>query len=1510
MFSDDRSNTISKQALNFPVGLLINSPKRRLGKLGRKPSNGSVQSSSSDTTTRSNESTGVRQPAKNKIRRHNNRLSTVFSRGPHLKDNQSDEDSTVADRMHLTDDPSELSMQLSAPGVLKIFGSEISTGANYKSVLATSHSSAQELVKEALERYSLDKAEAGAYVLCDVIGRLGEEHQWKTECFRVVGDNEKPLMLQSLWKPKEGFCRRFEIQRKSSVEKKTAKEKDTVTADDRSNTISKQALNFPVGLLINSPKRRLGKLGRKPSNGSVQSSSSDTTTRSNESTGVRQPAKNKIRRHNNRLSTVFSRGPHLKDNQSDEDSTVADRMHLTDDPSELSMQLSAPGVLKIFGSEISTGANYKSVLATSHSSAQELVKEALERYSLDKAEAGAYVLCDVIGRLGEEHQWKTECFRVVGDNEKPLMLQSLWKPKEGFCRRFEIQRKSSVEKKTAKEKDTVTAGINAQARKLQKIRSRGASVFIEEDLNSNFSLWRSLSEVNLSVKSKDPRMNGKSLLLEDLEPEVDKEGQCLGLEKEETESSDDNTTQYSIHPPFEFPYFLLLQGYSYRQDFVIYLMSEMTHVFGRCSEHSTGEDEERLKVDILLSAPDILPRHCSVRRLESSSHCEATKKTMTLVKPHHGAFVSHNGIPVKEETQLQTGDLLGLGDFYLFMYKDPTAPTAGQRPAWLTTPMTHLGGTATCKMCGSSLLGEAARKMKPSHRKSVHRLKDSNGTDLSLTYDSIHEDQLLGKVINMTDPKGDEPKLSPAFLLCLCIQHSAGYFELSDFRRLLLKIASQVQTVMWEKTKELARIQPETVKQDPDELSLLSIKELISGLQPLAFWMSNSIELLHFIQQEVPKLLLWGEEGGEIADSQVSATRSASEEAMTVLEEVIMFTFQQSVFYLTKVRPSSESFYLRMLACYSQVSATRSASEEAMTVLEEVIMFTFQQSVFYLTKVRPSSESFYLRMLACCTYYYNGVSNKHERRQLLGRGSVLIRERLCFLTGSGGGFYQWSRGVQIRANLDLLLDWIQGIGLGDLALDFFHKLSTAVNLLATPKQNLLQASWLSLRREFASLNPAQLHHMLREYNPGRPCPAGWSPTPEEAEPAMRMADILESFDNHPPLILPCSSFHIELGRPVQDLRLPSQLSRIREFLCSLKQSSPVPSQQEVPLAAESVTSACCTSSMKNTGPLQDSDTPKDRESDVKDSSLCSRFLLPCPSDLSSCGDVLTQKLKNLELQNSLPGQNDLTSHKRLALDPSCLLTPPNTPQTLELAEADTDLLERPFRHFLNGSHKGGDDKDLATPKVKGVLSPSPELGTQNKPGEEDEVFTVELERGPHGLGLALVDGLKTPLKMSGIYIKSLVPHSPAARSKKLGLGDRILAINGTSLAGVDYNTGRDLIRSSGDKLRLLVAKSEAQVLTTKIPIDLGFEISVPKEKFAMVNLSNHRKMTRDMMEVLFSKEEMATSSVTGRKSNTKENAVMKSSLCKCAATVSNCGENCHKDHNGIEAKRCGHSLQR
>lgn len=48
----------------------------------------------------------------------------------------------------------------------------------------------------------------------------------------------------------------------------------------------------------------------------------------------------------------------------------------------------------------------------------------------------------------------------------------------------------------------------------------------------------------------------------------------------------------------------------------------------------------------------------------------------------------------------------------------------------------------------------------------------------------------------------------------------------------------------------------------------------------------------------------------------------------------------------------NDSVYMFLKAVLElRLSTVRPASEEAMTVLEEVIMFTFQQSVYYLTKV-------------------------------------------------------------------------------------------------------------------------------------------------------------------------------------------------------------------------------------------------------------------------------------------------------------------------------------------------------------------------------------------------------------------------------------------------------------------------------------------------------------------------------------------------------------------------------
>lgn len=167
------------------------------------------------------------------------------------------------------------------------------------------------------------------------------------------------------------------------------------------------------------------------------------------------PSKSRLKRQGRLFSQVLYRTLSYKDRGSASASPAA----AEDDPAELSTQLSAPGILKIFGGNICAGTNYKSVLVTGSSGARELVKEALERYGLSQLLAGQYALCDVIGRFqGPEKQWHTEGLRVLADHEKPLLIQDLWKPREGFSRRLELRRRAEVEEMAAKDVDTTTAG--------------------------------------------------------------------------------------------------------------------------------------------------------------------------------------------------------------------------------------------------------------------------------------------------------------------------------------------------------------------------------------------------------------------------------------------------------------------------------------------------------------------------------------------------------------------------------------------------------------------------------------------------------------------------------------------------------------------------------------------------------------------------------------------------------------------------------------------------------------------------------------------------------------------------------------------------------------------------------------------------------------------------------------------------------------------------------------------
>ncbi|KAG9262301.1 ras-associating and dilute domain-containing protein [Astyanax mexicanus] len=1095
------------------------------------------------------------------------------------------------------------------------------------------------------------------------------------------------------------------------------------------------------------------------------------------------PSKNRLKRQSRTFTQVLYRTLSYRDRRSVTDLPEQVR----DDPAELSTQTSAPGVLKIFGDEISAGANYKSVLATPRSSAQELIKEALERYSLNKACASNYVLCDVIGRFeGVERRWRTECLRALGSNEKPLLLQDLWKPKEGFARRFELRRRAEVEELAAREKDTVTADINAQARKLQRNRAKGTMT-----LQHGSTFCRSLSETSLNLvglPGEEPKRYYSTL-----------PGPVRARSARETEVRKERDGGGVKHSLYHSPHLLLLQGYN-RQDCLVYLLNR--------EQHTVGQETASARPNICLSSPDILPLHCRIRRApprrSSSSSSSASPDPRLLLEPVAHGNVLVNFARIERPMPLRHGDLLSFGAHYIFLYKDPLS--AKPLPAQSLTRLRALarlydsesGGGAekgeVCRMCGSILREPVGSSMRGSRTP----LRNSQKRKLALEFERAHEDALVNRVLTLIEPSGDDHKLTPAYLLCLCIKHSANTFPPGSFGKLLLKIAKRIQTITWEKTKELAQKQAQ--HQDPASLSLLSISDLVPDLQFIFFWMSNAIEILYFIQQKSPAYMqsieMMDPKAGS-KESLLSATISANEEAMTILEEVIMYTFQQCVYYITKslyvVLPalldcnpfggdaSSEPCRRAAGVCVCTVCVMPEAVRRVVSVLQTTADLLQQ----YQVHAEIQSQMFAYLFFFTNASLFNLFIDK----------------------GPARGWFQRSRVLQIQACVRMLLDWAKGAGRAQLAQKFFAKLCSAVTILATPVQQLSQMSWKVLCSEILTQYQliAEVGHLPI-----------WQPSSEDEAYIYRTVDLLESFENHPPIVLPSAGFKVDLESDSVEDSIYRQLLYIRHFLWGLRTKTH-PSNGSTDRQENQRDHLQPHCSPRPAAPQRG-----EGEGEVRD---CSGTLGGRGEGAGAEDRATDRAPHSAHYRNGTASRLGSQSH---GPESSCLLTPPNTPLYPDLAHSQAGAPLYP-EHAHSRAHTQANGCVRSTPehkKINGFISNGIE-GPLNGCGlpfpvplphtlgpDSDaicSIFVVDLDKGPYGLGMGLIDGLHTPLNSPGIYIRTLIPDGPAASDGRLHIGDRILAVNGTSLIGADYQSAVDLIRLGGGRLRFLVAKSDPEV---------------------------------------------------------------------------------------------------
>ena len=85
-------------------------------------------------------------------------------------------------------------------------------------------------------------------------------------------------------------------------------------------------------------------------------------------------------------------------------------------------------------------------------------------------------------------------------------------------------------------------------------------------------------------------------------------------------------------------------------------------------------------------------------------------------------------------------------------------------------------------------------------------------------------------------------------------------------------------------------------------------------------------------------------------------------------------------------------------------------------------------------------------------------------------------------------------------------------------------------------------------------------------------------------------------------------------------------------------------------------------------------------------------------------------------------------------------------------------------------------------------------------------FSPQLLKEEKSIGLMIVGGLDTPLGM--LYIKNIQPNTPAAKCKRLRVGDQLLQVNDECLVGVTHADALEVLKNTPPLVKLTIARKK------------------------------------------------------------------------------------------------------
>lgn len=628
--------------------------------------------------------------------------------------------------------------------------------------------------------------------------------------------------------------------------------------------------------------------------------------------------------------------------------------------------------------------------------------------------------------MEEKPVWVTEYVRPISEVEKPLILQSLWKPTNGKARRFELRNRMELNS---------FFFINHSDSGGGDSRSPSGTSLVNGSINSTDAH----STYSDPPKHRPPH----------------------------TASSENNSSSSISHhmsvknpgrlseigqnvAPAHDPHLLMLKGCS-TQDKLVHRLQDPTVIVGAYLEH------DKKHCDVMLYSSDVVLPHCwlykKVKKLDNPDETSLDElKYLIYLEPANGADILVNGKFVSNTTLLKPGDLLSFGAHYVFMFKDPgCVKDANITLPWFTQiknaqlpPLED--GSADVTKYDKEPEYATVTKVKETRDKCIqveltelvsmqHAISVENGDDsdllssdndeekrhsdepsksieksmLQLAYRLKDEDDLLHSIIDIADGDIGSFKLLPAYFFVMAIEHSARNFADIQTRKLLLKISSGLQGIAWEKTKEIGKTTGAAGVKNEDTMVLHN--RLLPELKPVLFWLTNALQMLHFLQCNLKQYLLPREQLKSIQN----AVLTADEELLSVLEEVIMFTFQQIVYHLTKVLYGA-------LPAVLEVNPFQAAGDDddddddgdtkpahplitqITQILNDVLMASQEN------QIHPQiiSQIFAYLFFFCNALLFNSLLEKGPTTKI----------------------FRWAKGVQIRGNIDVLEEWAQVNGLG------------------------------------------------------------------------------------------------------------------------------------------------------------------------------------------------------------------------------------------------------------------------------------------------------------------------------------------------------------------------------------------------------------------------------------------------------------------------------------------------